>query len=75
MHHENEFVLFTGPLPPHNRRVYHVVPPLSALPSEPARQEPGNDDPVLRSVLLDFFAQGQIFLFSPLSAAARVNRI
>ena len=75
MHHQNEFVLFARPLPPHNRRIDDIVPPLATLPAESPRQEPGNDHPVLRAVLLNFFAQSQILLFGPLGAAAGVHWI
>ena len=75
MHHQNEFVLFARPLSPHNRRIDDIVPPLATLPAESPRQEPGNDHPVLRAVLLNFFAQSQIFLFGPLGAAAGVHWI
>ena len=75
MHHQNEFVLFARPLSPHNRRIDDIVPPLATLPAESPRQEPGNDHPVLRAVLLNFFAQSQILLLGPLGAAAGVHWI
>ena len=53
---KNELVLFRGPLAPYDIRIDHVVPALAALPSEAIGQKPRNNDPVLRTKLLDFLA-------------------
>lgn len=53
---EDELVLCTGPLPPHDVRIDHVVPALAALPAEAVGEVSGDDDPVLRAEHVDLLA-------------------
>lgn len=72
VHLDYELVLFLGPFSAHDFWVEHVVPPFSALTTEAAVKEPSNNDPVLRSELLDFLNKQFILLLGPLAAESEL---
>ena len=70
VHLKDELVLLGCPFPPNDWWVNDVVPSFPALPAKSTGEIPCDDDPVLRTVVVDLLSQDPILFFGPLIARA-----